>query len=74
MVGTEQEALRHAIFECATQGREWEIQNSDREVVWSIEADTPVDDDAMVRPVIVHLRGGTLTDESIAILVEVVAK
>lgn len=71
MVGTEQEALRHAIFECATSGREWEIQNSDGQVAWSIEADTPVDEDAMTYPVIVHLRGGTLTDESIAVLVDV---
>lgn len=72
MIGTEKEALAHAIRECALHGSEWQILNSAQEVVWQIEADTPVDDDALVRPVIVHMREGTLATEGIAILLEVV--
>lgn len=73
MVGSEYECLHHAIFECATQGREWEILNASRDVVWSVEADTPVDDDDLTRPVIVHLRGGALGSDSVAILKEKVS-
>jgi hypothetical protein len=65
------EALAEAVMRCATTGTRWVVLNSNREAVWVIEPDTKVDDDDLTFPVIVHMRGGTLTDESIALLAEV---
>ncbi len=70
MIGTEQEALAHAVTECATNGTEWEISTSDGALVWNIERDSKVDNDDLTWPVIVHLRGA-MSDE-VAILTEVV--
>lgn len=73
MVGTEQEALAHAVTECATGGSQWEIKASDGRVIWSIERDNKVDESDLSWPVIVHLRGALATD-AIAILEEIAAQ
>ena len=73
MVGTEQEALAHAVTECATMGSEWIVTGSDGSVVWSIERDTKVDEDDLTWPVIVHMRGA-LGSDAVAILTEIAAQ
>lgn len=72
MVGTEKEALAFAVTECATNGTEWEIADSEGNLIWNIERDTKVDEDDLAWPVIVHLRGA-LESDAIAILTEVAA-
>jgi hypothetical protein len=72
MIGTEQDALRHAVTECATAGTEWVITISDGSVVWSIERDEKVDANDLSFPVIVHARGA-MASVAIAILTEVTA-
>jgi hypothetical protein len=69
MVGTEQEALFHAVTECAMNGTEWEILSPDQEVGWVIECDSKVDDDDLTFPVIVHMTG-IAGDGSLVILRE----
>jgi hypothetical protein len=69
MIGTEQEALAFAVTQCATDGREWRISDSNDNTIWTIERDTKVDDDDLSWPVIVHLHG-SLASEAIAILTE----
>ena len=73
MVGTEQEALAYAVAECAINGREWFIARSDMTVVWHVERDIKVEDDAPTWPVIVHLRRRPFNDDEVAILTEVAA-
>ena len=51
---------------------EWEIADSEGNLIWNIERDTKVDEDDLAWPVIVHLRGA-LESDAIAILTEVAA-
>lgn len=64
----ENEALTNAIRACALRGRLHTIVNANLDVVWSVEPDEKVDDDDLTFPVIVHMRGGTIATEGIAIL------
>lgn len=72
-MGTENDVLAKTVRMCALHGTRFEIINSTGDACWSVEPDTKVDDDDMTYPVIVHVRGGTLSSESIALAVVVEA-
>lgn len=68
-IGTPQEALYEAVWRTATTGRGWSVMNSSDEEVWATEADTKVDEDDLVFPVIVHMASGSFSaDDSVAVL------
>jgi hypothetical protein len=70
-VGTPEEVLYEAISRCAKQGSNWIVLNADdEEIAWAVESDTKVDDDDLTYPVIVHMRGGILFSDSVAVLRE----
>lgn len=68
-VMTEEKALSWAVTACALHGQHHMIVNANLDEVWSIEADTKVDDSDLSYPVIVHMRGGTIATDGLAILI-----
>lgn len=68
-VTTEKDALARAVVACALHGEPQTIANANLDVVWSIEPDTKVDEDDLTFPVIVHMRGGTIAFDGLAILI-----
>lgn len=72
---SEETALARAIVACALHGQAQTITNVNLDEVWTVEPDSKVDDDDLSYPVIVHMRGGTIASDGIAIRIpsEVVA-
>lgn len=68
-VFTEEQALCEGIKRVAQDGLTRGVVNSSLDVIWELEADTKVDDEELVYPVIVHMRGA-LGSEQCAILFE----
>lgn len=66
---TPEQALAEGIGRTAIDGRDRIVISSDERVIWVIEADSKVDDDDLVFPVIVHTRGG-LSSDALAVLIE----
>ena len=63
------EALAEAVLQCTTQGTDWVVLSPYKEPLWSVEADTKVDEDDLTYPAIVHMRPG-VGDFDIVILAE----